>query len=102
MEILKYFAASNPVIDGADKVVDDTKLNDDLMSPVQALINAFIGIIGIIAVVMIIMGAVQLQTSQGDSGKVKKGKDSIMYGIIGLVIAILAFSIVNFVLGSVF
>ena len=102
MEILKFLAASNPVIDGANNAVDESQPNDDLISPVQALINAFIGIIGIIAVVMIIVGAVQLQTSQGDSGKVKKGKDSIMYGIIGLVIAVLAFSIVNFVLASVF
>ncbi|MFV0484981.1 MAG: Mbov_0395 family pilin-like conjugal transfer protein [Candidatus Saccharimonadales bacterium] len=102
MDIFKYFGASNPVIDGAENVVDSTGLNDDLISPVQALINAFIGLIGLVAVIMIILGAVQMQTSQGDSGKVKKARDTMMYGIIGLVIAILAFSIVNFVLASVF
>ena len=57
-------------------------------------------IIGIIAVVMVILGGVSYATSQGDPGKVKKGKDTILYGIIGLVIAILAFAIVNFVLGA--
>ena len=40
-------------------------------------------------------------TSSGDSAKVKKAKDTIMYGVIGLVIALLAFAIVNFVLSSV-
>lgn len=102
METLKYFA--NQVVDGitgGDGVISQTGQDDDLIGPVQGLINGFLGIIGLVAVIMIIIGAVQLQTSQGDTGKVKKGKDSIMYGIIGLVIALLAFAIVNFVLGSI-
>ena len=47
---------------------------------------------------MIIIGGIHYATSQGDAAKVKKGKDTILYGIIGLVIAILAYAIVNFVL----
>jgi multisubunit Na+/H+ antiporter MnhB subunit len=56
--------------------------------------------IGVVAVIMIILGAISYATSQGDPGKVKKGKDTILYGIIGLVIAILAFAIVSFVLSA--
>ena len=51
---------------------------------------------------MIIIGGIQYSTSAGDSGKVKKAKDTILYGIIGLVIALLAFAIVNFVLTQIF
>ncbi len=58
-------------------------------------------IVGIIAVVMVIIGGIQYTVSQGDAGKVKNAKNTIMYGIIGLVIAILAFAIVNFVLSNV-
>ena len=50
---------------------------------------------------MIIYGGVLYTTSAGDPGKVKKAKDTILYGIIGLVIAVLAFAIVNFILGAV-
>ncbi|MCR5832343.1 MAG: hypothetical protein K6G36_00130, partial [Candidatus Saccharibacteria bacterium] len=39
-------------------------------------------------------------TSAGDASKVKKGKDTILYGIIGLVIVGLAFAIVNFVIAN--
>jgi hypothetical protein len=53
-----------------------------------------------VAVIMIIIGGVNYATSQGDAAKVKKGKDTILYGIIGLVIAILAFAIVSFVLSA--
>lgn len=72
-----------------------------LNSTIQLIINMIIFAIGLIAVVMVIVGGIQYSTSQGDSGKVKKAKDTILYGIVGLVIAILAFAIVNFVLSSI-
>lgn len=76
--------------------------NNNLMTTLNQIINVVIGVIGFIAVVVIILGGVQYTTSAGDSGKVKTAKNTIMYGIIGLVIALLAYSIVNFVLSSLF
>ena len=73
-----------------------------LMSTLQIIINVIIGVIGFVAVVVIILGGVQYTTSAGASDKVKKAKDTIMYGIIGLVVALLAYAIVNFILSSVF
>ena len=69
---------------------------------VQSILNWIFGIIGIVAVVMVIIGGFNLMTSSGDPGKVKKGKDTILYGIIGLIISLLAFAIVNFVLNGIF
>ena len=69
---------------------------------VQSILNWIFGSIGIVAVVMIIIGGFNFLTSAGDPGKVKKGKDTILYGIIGLVVALLAFAIVNFVLNGIF
>lgn len=73
---------------------------DNLMTTVNKIINIVIGVIGFAAVAMTIYGGVQYTTSAGDPGKVKKAKDTIMYGIVGLVVAILAYAIVNFVLSS--
>ncbi len=70
----------------------------NLTKIVQTIINTITYVIGIIAVIMIILGGISYATSQGDAAKVKKGKDTILYGIIGLVIAILAYAIINFVL----
>ena len=50
---------------------------------------------------MIIIGGINYALSQGDPGKVKKAKDTILYGIIGLVVALLAFAIVQFVLSAI-
>jgi len=68
---------------------------------VQPIILMVTFLIGIITVIMIIVGGIQYSMSQGDSGKVKKAKDTILYGIIGLVVTLLAFSIVSFVLQSI-
>lgn len=76
--------------------------NGNLMTTLNQIINVIIGVIGFIAVIVIILGGVQYTTSAGEASKVKKAKDTIMYGIVGLVVALLAYSIVNFVLSNLF
>ena len=56
--------------------------------------------VGVIAVIMVIIGGINYTTSQGDPEKIKKAKNTILYGIIGLIISLLAFAIVSFVLNS--
>lgn len=74
----------------------------DVTTTVVAVINGVIGVLGLVAVVVIIIGGVNYMTSSGDSGKVKKAKDTILYGLIGLVVCVLAFAIVNFVIANMF
>jgi len=81
---------------------DNGNNNNDLMKTLNTIINVVIGVIGFVAVVIIIVGGVQYTLSAGDAAKVTKAKNTIMYGIIGLVIAMLAFAIVNFILTNVF
>lgn len=65
---------------------------------VGPIINVAIGLIGVVAVIMIIIGALTFTTSAGDPAKTKKGRDIILYSVIGLVVALLAYAIVTFVL----
>ncbi len=76
--------------------------NTDVLAIVNVGINVVLGLIALAAVIMIIIGGLNYTTSQGEATKVKKAKDTILYGVIGLVIALLAFAIVNFVLVNVF
>ena len=57
--------------------------------------------LGGIAVIMIIVGGIQYATSQGDSGALQKAKNTILYAIIGLVVAIAATTIVSFIINNV-
>ena len=62
--------------------------------------NTVLYIIGIIAIIMLIFGGIRYATSGGDSKKVTDAKNTILYAIIGLVVALLSFAIVNFVLNA--
>ena len=46
---------------------------------------------------MLIWGGIKYATSAGDSNKVTAAKNTILYAVIGLAVAVLAFAIVNFV-----
>ena len=88
---------------GNDYVKDVTDGEEtDLTGVFKIIINVILGVVGLIAVVMIIIGGINFTTSQGDPAKTKKARDTVLYGIVGLVVALLAFAIVNFVLTNVF
>ena len=95
-------AASGGDLSNCPGLSNNNLNKNDLMTTLNNIINVVIGVIGFIAVIVIILGGVQYTTSAGESAKVKKAKDTIMYGIIGLIVALLAYSIVNFVLSNLF
>ena len=80
----------------------DPNEKTDLMDKSTVIINVIVSIVGIISVAVIVIGGITFATSQGDTAKTTKAKNTILYGIVGLIIALLAFAIVNFVLKSVF
>ena len=73
----------------------------ELPDVVVNILNGIIAASGLIAVVFVIIGGVQYMTSAGDPGKTKKAKDTILYAVIGLIICVLAFAIVNFVIKNI-
>ena len=83
------------------KEVQPVEGGNTLWSDISNIINAVIGILGLVCVIIMIIGGVNYMTSSGDAGRVKKAKDTILYGLIGLIICVLAFAIVNFVLANI-
>lgn len=71
----------------------------EAFSTIRNVLNAVYVAVGIAAVGVIIFGGFRYTLSQGDPGKVKKAKDTIMYAIIGLIVVLSAFAITNFILG---
>lgn len=82
--------------------IDQSQGTQDLMGTAQGAINVVIGIVGLVAVVVMIIGGVYFILSQGDAAKIARAKNTILYGLIGLGVALLSYAIVNFVLKSVF
>lgn len=59
--------------------------------------NIMLFIIGAIAVIMLIVGGIRYVVSAGDQNAVTSAKNTILYAIIGIVVAFLAYAAVNFV-----
>ncbi|MDO8336594.1 MAG: hypothetical protein Q7T74_07540 [Candidatus Saccharibacteria bacterium] len=68
---------------------------------VQNIINLLLFIAGIIAVVVIVIGGLRYVLSNGDAGAASKARNAILYAVIGLVVAIMAYAIVNFILVNI-
>lgn len=60
--------------------------------------NVLLFIVGAIAVIMLIIGGIRYTISGGAKDQVESAKNTIMYAIIGIIVVILAFAIVNFVI----
>lgn len=70
-------------------------------SVINNVLSVVTGFMGIIAVCVMIYGGVQYTISAGDMNKVTRAKHIIIYGVVGLVVSLLAFVIVRFVSGIV-
>lgn len=68
---------------------------------VQQVLNAIFLLVGAAAIIVIIYAGIRFAASQGDSAGVQSAKKTLMYAVIGLVVAIFAAGIVNFVLARV-
>lgn len=65
------------------------------------ILNTFTYIIGAIAVLMIIVGGLRYVTSNGEPAQLTSAKNTVLYAAIGLVLAMMANAIVNFVLTNI-
>ncbi len=76
----------------------DKKLTERVVD----IINVIVGVVGLLAIVVVVIGAILFVTSTGEAAKVARARNTILYGVVGLVISMLAFAIVSFVSGAVF
>lgn len=62
--------------------------------------NIILFLVGAVAVIMLIIGGFRYVTSNGDANAISGAKNTILYAIIGIVVAFLAYAAVNFVVTS--
>lgn len=66
---------------------------------VKTIVNVLLFIVGGLSVVMIIVAGLMYSISGGDSGKVSRAKNMLTYAIVGLIVAFVAYAIINWVIG---
>lgn len=85
---------------GGSSVICTGGSADGGKTEVQNIVNLLLYVLGVIAVIVIVIAGIRYATSGGDANAVKGAKDTILYAVVGLIVAILAYAIVNFVLGK--
>jgi hypothetical protein len=68
---------------------------------ITTIINVLLFIVGILCVVMIVFGGIRYTTSAGNKQAVDGAKNTIIYAVVGLIVAIVAYALVNWVFNAV-
>lgn len=92
----------NGITDAATKVcTPELQGLNDIWLIVAAIIEIMLRIAALVAVVFIIYGGFEYITSQAEPDKTKRAKSTIINAVVGLIIAIMASVIVNFIARSI-
>lgn len=81
----------------SESAVCASSKKDNASSTIKNLIDLSLYVIGIVAVIVIIISGFQFITASGDPAKVKTARNTLIYSVVGLAVAMLAWAIVAFV-----
>jgi len=97
LNIFKTLAENNiPKLDGNSIGIPTVTANDVLASG----LNITYMVLGAVAVLVIVIAGFKITVSGGNPDSVAKARNWILYAAIGLIVAVLAFVITNFVIGK--
>ena len=71
---------------------------DQLPIVITNILNGVIAVTGLVSVIFVIVGGANYMSSSGETAKLQKARNTILYALIGMAICVLAFAIVNFVI----
>jgi len=83
---------------------DKDKSSTTILGPQGILVKAVqivTTIVGIASVVMVVVGGFKYVLSNGDAGQIASAKNTILYALIGMVVAGLSSAIISFVISKV-
>lgn len=94
---IKAYAADFQLLPSPQSGADGSYELIDLIHIIGNIIEIALIFVGVVAVIYIIMGGIKYITAKGDEEATAGAKATITYAIIGLLIAIAAFTVIRFV-----
>jgi hypothetical protein len=76
------------------------QIHGTLPGYIHAIANMLIFVVGAASVLMIIIGGLKYVVSMGHPKRVESARNTILYAIVGVVVAACSYAIVNFVLNA--
>lgn len=92
--------AAQSIIDGVDNTEGGSSNNTSLGDGIETVTDLLLFTVGVISVIAIIIGGIRYATANGDQGHVTQGKNIVLYAVVGLIIALIAYAITEFVIGA--
>lgn len=89
----RFMAATQVEVPGIPKV-------DASTATVGNILTAVFILVGGLAVLFLLVGAVRYVTSNGDQSMITQAKNTILYAVVGIVVALSGFAIVQLVVGT--
>jgi hypothetical protein len=86
-------------VSGGSGFADPNKVT--IGSALSKGVSVFMFVIGALSLIMVLVGALRYVLSGGNPQATKEAKDTILYAVVGLVIAIVSLAIIRFVTGSI-
>lgn len=93
-------ACDSTTINGGANCAQGNTSNVALVDQIKTITNTMLFAVGVVAVIMLIVGGFRYIFSGGNSTSVNAAKDTILYAVIGIVVALLSWGIVTFILGQ--
>lgn len=94
---LEIIANTKIKIGGADNQVNIPTIAADQTS-INSILNTVYLWAGIVAVIVVVVAGMLYVFSNGDSANIQRAKNALLYGVIGLVVIMLAFTITQLVI----
>jgi hypothetical protein len=97
------FAQTDLTLQGGADSAEGDEVATDLFGATgvfRTVTNILLFLVGAVSVIMLIIGGIRYVVSGGDQAAVTSAKNTILYAIVGIVIAFLAYAAVNFVIES--
>ncbi|MCH7759517.1 hypothetical protein IID20_04120 [Patescibacteria group bacterium] len=97
--MISYLLLANIVLAGEHiSTLDDPLGGRDIPELAGDIIGYILGLVGVLALVMFIYGGILWMTSAGSAEKIKKGKDTIVWAVLGLALIFFSYAMVEFIL----
>lgn len=98
---LNYASADITDANGEVKLENPLGNNTNPAQVINTVIKGILGLTGVIALVAFVGGGVIWMTSGGNPEKVKKGRDVMVWAVLGLFIIFSSYSILKYIFGAI-
>lgn len=90
--------------DGGPALTIGNPLGDNIKTPQQLIgriINTALGLVGSLALLMFIYGGFMWMTAAGNDDRIKKGKETLTWATLGLIVIFSSYALVSYLIKNV-